>query len=265
MPSPHTPIAPHQEFQGRSGVSEYADFLIQTDSSIGEIMRALEDTGQSDNTIVFFTCDNGTSNKANFEQLEAAGVDLRVHWRGWKADAYEGGHRVPFIVRWPGTIAAGTQCQQTITLADIMATCADVVGHQLPANAAEDSVSLLPTLRGDDVDGPLHDLVVHHSISGHFAVRKGKWKLLLCRGSGGWSPPREAVAAEQNLPPVQLFDLDVDPKETTNLYAEYPELVQQLKSELRQLIEQGRSTPGPDQANHDSAKWWPGLPWERTE
>lgn len=264
MPSPHTPIAPHEEFQGKSNVSDYADFLIQTDSAIGEIMRALKETKQVENTVVIFTCDNGTSDKAKFAELDAAGVHLNVNWRGWKADAYEGGHRVPFTVRWPGQIEPGSQSEQTITVADIMATCAGVIGHELPANAAEDSVSLLPTLRGEEQSEPLHELVVHHSSSGFFAVRKGKWKLLLCRGSGGWSPPREAVAIKQNLPPVQLYNMYEDPKETTNLQAEHPEIVGQLTKELRQTIERGRSTPGPQQPNDGGAKWWPGLPWKKS-
>lgn len=262
MPSPHTPIAPHEEFRGKSNVSEYADFLIQTDSAVGEVMRALQDTKQADNTIVFFTCDNGTSPEANFDQLDTAGVHLNEHWRGWKSDAYEGGHRVPFIVRWPGRIEPGTRSDQTISLADIMATCADVLKYELPDNAGEDSVSLLPTLLGQGGTEPLHKLVVHHSVSGHFAVRKGKWKLLLCRGSGGWSPPREGAAAKQKLPRVQLFNLDDDPRETTNLQADYPDVVEELTAELRQVIEQGRSTPGPKQPNHGGATWWRELPWD---
>ncbi len=263
MPSPHTPIAPHEDFRGKSKVSEYADFLIQTDAAVGELMRVLKETKQADNTVVIFTCDNGTSPKADFAQLDAAGVHLNEHWRGWKADAYEGGHRVPFIVRWPGQIEPGARSDQTITLADIMATCAAIVGHRLPADAAEDSVSLLPTLLGKDVSGPLHELVVHHSVSGQFAVRKGQLKLLLCRGSGGWSSPTEAEAKQQDLPAVQLYNLHDDPKETVNLQADYPEIVEQLTAELRQVIEQGRSTPGPKQSNHAGAKWWPDLPWKK--
>lgn len=263
MPSPHTPIAPHADFQGKSKVSEYADFLIQTDHAIGELMRALNDSNQAEDTLVFFTCDNGTSNKAKFPELDAAGVHLNENWRGWKADAYEGGHRVPFVVRWPGKISANTRSGQTITLADIFATCAEVVGHDLPNDAAEDSVSLLPILRGQNGDQPLHDHVIHHSVSGHFAIRQGKWKLLFCRGSGGWSPPRENEAKKQNLPPIQLYDLHDDPKETKNLQAQKPEIVKQLTKTLRQTIERGRSTPGPNQPNHDNALWWSGLPWAK--
>ena len=261
MPSPHTPIAPHDDFRGKSDVSEYADFLIQTDHAVGAITRALQESHQAGNTVVFFTCDNGTSPKADFKTLDAAGIHLNENWRGWKADAYEGGHRVPFIVRWPGKIKAGSQSQHTITLADIMATCAEVAEFALPPSAAEDSVSLLPTLLGKSED-PMHEVAVHQSGNGQFAVRKGKWKLLLCRGSGGWSPPREPDAAKQGLPMVQLYDLDSDRKETTNLQSAHPELVEEITADLKRIIEEGRSTPGPKQNNHDGKTWWPGLPWD---
>ncbi|MEE2886631.1 MAG: arylsulfatase [Planctomycetota bacterium] len=262
MPSPHTPIAPHADFRGKTGISEYADFLVQTDAVVGQVLSALDQAKLAKDTLVIFTCDNGTSPKCNFGELEKAGVHLRKHWRGWKADAYEGGHRVPFIVRWPGQVKAGTRSGHTITLTDVMATCADVVDHTLPGDAAEDSASLFEILTGQGNE-PVHDAVVHHSGSGHFAIRKGRWKLLLCRGSGGWSPPREAAAAKKKLPPVQLYDLEADPKETTNLQAKKPELVQQLTADLRSLVEAGRSTPGPRQKNHAGQVWWKGLPWKR--
>ena len=262
MPSPHTPIAPHADIRGKTGISEYADFLAQTDAVIGQVLKALDEASLTENTLVIFTCDNGTSPKCDFAQLEKKGVHLREHWRGWKADAYEGGHRVPFVVRWPGRVAPGARSAQTITLADVMATCADVVGHDLPEDAAEDSASLLGILTGQS-DKPVHDAVVHHSSSGRFAIRKGRWKLLLCRGSGGWSPPQEGPAAKRNLPPVQLYDLESDPKETRNLQAQKPELVKQLTADLRALVEAGRSTPGPRQKNHGGRLWWRGLPWKK--
>lgn len=263
MPSPHTPIAPHSSFQGQSGISEYVDFLIQTDAVVGEVLKSIEDSGQSENTIVIFTCDNGTSPQANFPELDAKGIHLNENWRGWKADAYEGGHRVPFFVRWPGKIKRNSRSEQTITLADIMATCAAVVDYKLPPTAAEDSVSLLPTLFGEPSTTPLHELVVHHSGSGHFAVRKGDWKLMFCRGSGGWSPPREPLAVKQQLPEVQLYNLRDDPKETRNLQSQHPEIIRRLKSEFRTMVESGRSTPGPKQPNDNQANWWQGLPWTR--
>ena len=255
MPSPHTPIAPGGKFKGITGISPYADFLVETDWAVSEIMKALKDTDQADNTVVFFTCDNGTSPRANFPQLDAAGVHLNVNWRGWKADAYEGGHRVPFIVRWPGQVKPGTRSTQTITLTDIMATCAGILGAELPANAAEDSVSLLPVLRGKKMEKPLHDVVIHHSGSGHFAIRKAQWKLLLCRGSGGWSPPRETEAAKKKLPMLQLYDLANDPKESKNLHAQYPNKVKELVSDLAKVFRNGRTTHGPRQQNEG----WPNT------
>ena len=255
MPSPHTPIAPGGKFKGITGISPYAEFLVEPDWAVSEIMKALKDTDQADNTVVFFTCDNGTSPKANFPQLDAAGVHLNVNWRGWKADAYEGGHRVPFIVRWPGQVKPGTRSTQTITLTDIMATCGGILGAELPANAAEDSVSLLPVLRGKKMEKPLHDVVIHHSGSGHFAIRKAQWKLLLCRGSGGWSPPRETEAAKKKLPMLQLYDLANDPKESKNLHAQYPNKVKELVSDLAKAFRNGRTTHGPRQQNEG----WPNT------
>ena len=262
MPSPHTPIAPHAEFRGRTGISEYADFLVQTDAVIGRLLDALDQAGLTKDTLLFFTCDNGTSPKCDFPELESSGVHLRKNWRGWKADAFEGGHRVPFIVRWPGRIREGARCDRVVTLADIMATCADAVKATVPDDMAEDSTNLLPILQGKSA-GPAHRMVVHHSGSGHFAVRKGRFKLLFCRGSGGWSPPREDVARKRGLPAIQLYDLAADPRETTNIQATHPEVVRRLTAEFRRMVESGRSTPGSPQPNHGGKRWWKGLPWKR--
>ena len=253
MPSPHTPIAPSGKFKGITGISDYTDFLVETDWAVGEILKALDETEQTNSTVVIFTCDNGTSPKADFEQLDQAGVHLNANWRGWKADAYEGGHRVPFIVRWPGKIRPNLRSDETIVLTDIMATCADILGIALPPNSAEDSVSLLPKLRGEKLEKPLHEIVIHHSGSGHFAIRKGRWKLLLCRGSGGWSPPREAEAVKKQLPTLQLYNLDNDPKESKNLHAKFPDRVEELIGELAKAFRNGRTTPGPRQKNEG----WP--------
>jgi arylsulfatase A len=260
MTSPHTPIAPSADFRGKSGISVYADFLMETDWAVGEVLRGLERSGQADRTLVVFTGDNGTSPKCDFENLEQHQAHLREHWRGWKADAYEGGHRVPFVARWPGVIAPGGRCAEPISLVDLMATAADAVGCELPADAAEDSHSLLPCFRGQRPAAPLHEAVICHSASGYFVVRRGKWKLLFCRGSGGWSPPRENEARKLDLPPVQLYDLSVDPKERTNVVPEHPEVVEELTAILRRYVERGRSTPGPAQANTGGTSW-PGLPW----
>ncbi|HJP02078.1 MAG: arylsulfatase [Myxococcota bacterium] len=255
MTSPHTPISPSQTFQGQSGVSPYADFMLETDWSVGQVLRALDQYGVRDDTLVVFTADNGTSPKANFASLSAGGVDLRAHWRGHKADVWEGGHRVPFLVRWPGVVAAGTRCAQPICLTDVMATVAETLGVELAEDAGEDSASLVGLLTGEEPATPLHEVIVNHSSTGCFAVRSGRWKLCFCPGSGGWSEPRgSARAKELGLPPVQLFDLEADPAEATNLALRDPERVAAMTALFRREVER---VPG------DGAAWWKQLPWAR--
>ena len=261
MTSPHEPIAPSQPFQGKSGISRYADFLMETDWCVGQVLNALEANGVSDHTLVIFTTDNGTSPLCEFAVLREKQTDLQNHWRGMKADAFEGGHRVPFIVRWPGKIESATKSDQTISLVDIMATCGDVAGVRFPETAAEDSISLLPVLKGEKAKGPLHEAVICHSASGVFVVRKERWKLQFSAGSGGWSNPKDSTAIKQGLHKWQLYDLSTDPKETKNLIKNHPEVVKKLTAILRGYIEKGRSTPGAPQKNHDGAIWWKGLPW----
>ncbi len=263
MTSPHTPIAPSKQFQGKSGISPYADFLMETDWCVGEVLKALEKNGIADETLVIFTTDNGTSPKANFAQLRSKGTDLQHHWRGNKADAFEGGHRVPFIVRWPGVISANQKTSQLISLVDIMKTCADAVDVKLPETAAEDSFSLLPVLKDPSIKESIHDAIICHSISGAFVVRQGAWKLQFCPGSGGWSAPRDSAAKKQGLPNWQLFNLSTDPKETNNVVESHPEKVESLTKILKKYVENGRSTPGAVQPNHNNQKWWPGLPWSK--
>jgi arylsulfatase A len=261
MTSPHTPIAPSKAFLGKSGINSYADLLMQTDWCVGQVLEALKANGVVDNTLVIFTTDNGTSPKCNFDELREKNTDLQHHWRGMKADGYEGGHRVPFIVRWPGQITPGTKSDQTISLVDIMATCADAAGVTLPDTAAEDSTNLMPVLKGERGKGPLHAAVICHSAAGIFVVRKGKWKLQFSAGSGGWSLPKDNEALKQGLPKWQLYNLSIDPKETENLIDKHPEVINELTGILRRFIEKGRSTPGTPQKNHDGAIWWKGLPW----
>ncbi|SHK18718.1 Arylsulfatase A [Rubritalea squalenifaciens DSM 18772] len=265
MTSPHTPIAPSEQFKGKSGISAYADFLMETDWCVGQVLEAVERNGISENTLVIFTTDNGTSPKAKFEELREKGVELQEHWRGYKADAFEGGHRVPFIAVWPGVIKPGAKSEQTISLVDIMATCADATDYKLPETAAEDSVSLLEVFKDPSVTKPLHEAVICHSITGQFVVRKGRWKILFCPGSGGWSAPKDAQAKKQGLPDWQLYDLVKDPKEINNLVNTNPEVVAELKGILKKYVEQGRSTPGAAQPNHNQQNWWPQLPWQKGE
>ena len=263
LTSPHTPIAPSKAFQAKSGISRYADLLMETDWCVGQVMKALEDKGIADNTLVIFTADNGTSPKSDFDELRQKKTNLQNHWRGMKADAFEGGHRAPFIVRWPGHVEPGSRSEQTISLVDIMATCAEAVGVTLADTAAEDSVSLMPALKGEDMKIPLHKAVICHSVAGVFVIRKGKWKLQYSAGSGGWSDPNDRAALKQGLPKWQLYDLTIDPRETNNLIKSYPEVVKDLTAILRGYIEKGRSTPGAPQHNYGDAIWWKGLPWEQ--
>ena len=246
--SPHTPIVPSPEWQGRSGLNYYADFVMQTDACVGEVLDALAKHGAADNTLVIFTSDNGCSPQADFPALQEKGHNPSSIFRGHKADIWDGGHRVPFIVRRPGKVKAGATSDQLVSLVDLMATCADLLQVKLPDNAAEDSVSFLPVLLGK-ADGPVREALVHHSINGKFSIRQGRWKLELCPGSGGWSSPRDPQAVKQGLPPIQLYDMQDDPGEQHNVQAEHPEIVKNLTALLERYVAQGRSTPGAPQEN----------------
>lgn len=257
--SPHTPIAPSKEWQGRSGLNDYADFVMQTDAAVGEILAALEKHGLADNTLVMLTSDNGCSPQADFPELAALGHDPSAGRRGHKADIFDGGHRIPLLVRWPARVAAGGRSDAFVCLGDFMATCADVLGQKLPANAAEDSISFLPQLLGRPDPAPRDHLVLH-SINGSFGIRQGQWKLEFCPDSGGWSFPRPGRDKTDGLPRFQLYDLEKDPAEKTNLVAEHPDVVQRLGRQLRDYIASGRSTPGAPQPNATVARW-PQTAW----
>ncbi len=246
--APHTPIAPSTEWQGKSGLNPYADFVMQTDATVGAVLDALDRHGLAANTLVFFASDNGCSPEAKFDELLAKEHNPSAQFRGTKADIFDGGHRIPLLVRWPGRVKAGSTSEQTVCLNDFFATCAEVVGARLPDTAAEDSVSLLPVLEGR-ATAPLHEAVVHHSINGSFAVRAGNWKLVLAPGSGGWSAPKPGTAAEKALPPIQLYDLSDDIGEKNNVQAAHPEVVARLTALLEKYVAGGRSTPGAMQPN----------------
>ncbi|HYF34830.1 MAG TPA: sulfatase-like hydrolase/transferase, partial [Prosthecobacter sp.] len=233
----------------------YADFVAQTDAAIGEVLAALDKQGAAENTFVVFTSDNGSSPSADFPVLKEKGHNPSHVFRGHKADIYEGGHRVPFFVRWPAKVKGGQISGQLVCLTDFMATAAEVVEASLPANAAEDSISFMPALMGQK-DKPVRQLVVHHSIVGNFAIREGKWKLALCPGSGGWSEPRPGAPLKDGAPAVQLFDLDADIAETTNVQDKHPEVVASLTMKLEDIVARGRSTAGERQANAVPVDIW---------
>jgi len=249
LSSPHTPIVPSPEWRGRSGLGDYADFVMQTDAVVGQIAGAIQAQGLTGNTLFIATSDNGFSPAGDPKgQLRAQGHRPSAQFRGYKADIWDGGHRIPFFVRWPGRVKPGSSSDQLICLNDLMATCADLVGAKLPDNAGEDSVSIVPAMLGS-ASGPLHEAVVHHSIDGCFAIRQGNWKLELCPGSGGWSEPKPGSAQEKGLPPVQLYDLSTERGEQQNLQAEHPEVVARLTRLLEKYVADGRSTPGRPQPN----------------
>jgi arylsulfatase A-like enzyme len=257
LPSPHTPILPTADWQGKSGLNPYADFVLMIDDYVGQLLRVLEATGAENNTLIFFTSDNGCSPAAKIEEMTALGHFPSYIYRGHKADIFEGGHRVPFAVRWPDQIAAGSTCNQTVCTADLMATVAQITGYAVRDNEGEDSYSLLPLFKGNPIEGSFREATVHHSINGSFAIRKGPWKLIMCPGSGGWSHPTpEEVAVIDTLPAIQLYNLETNPSEDKNEYATYPEIVDELQSLLIKYIQEGRSTPGIPQENDATEKEW---------
>ena len=242
LPAPHTPIVPVPPFKGASKINPYADFVMQVDHHMGELLEAIKAAGIEDNTIVFFSSDNGCSPEGNFEKLQEHGHDPSAGFRGHKADIYEGGHRVPMIVRWPGKIKPGRTTKTLACLTDFYATMREITEQPAIEKGGEDSYSLLPVFNGDD-QGQRKSLV-SHSIGGYFSIREGDWKLCLSAGSGGWSHPAEEKAKELKLPKLQLYNLKSDPGEQTNLHEKHPEKVEMLTQLLQDQIKNGRCTPG---------------------
>jgi arylsulfatase A-like enzyme len=248
LPAPHTPILPTKEWQGKSGLNAYGDFVMQVDSVVGKIVQTVEKSGLSENTIIIFTSDNGCSPAAKIEELLKKGHKPSYVFRGAKADIFDGGHRVPFIVRWHNKIKKDSVSEELGCLVDFYATFAAVLNVSIPDNAGEDSFNLLPAWLGQ-VKNPIRNEVIHHSINGSFAIRQKNWKLCLCEDSGGWSFPRPNSPDANNLPPVQLFDLSKDISEKNNVTAEYPEKAEEMQKTLETIINNGRSTSGKKQNN----------------
>jgi len=238
LAAPHTPWLPAEAFKDRSQAGMYGDFVAQVDAAIGRVVATLDKLGARDNTLVVFSSDNGPVWYG--QDVERFGHRSVGPLRGMKADAWEGGHRMPFIARWPGSIKAGTTSKALICFTDVMATLADLVGANLPDRAGEDSISFLPVLLGTKVAAPPRDTIVHPA--GLFAIRSGKWKLIEGLGSGGFSKPRRRKP-EPGEPRGQLYDLEADLGETTNLYAEKPDVVRRLTKRLAEQRKADRSTP----------------------
>ena len=242
--SPHTPHVPSEKWQGKSSLGTYGDFVMETDWVVGQVLAELDAQGIADNTLVLFMTDNGCSPAAKIPALIAKGHKPNGDWRGHKADIYEGGHRIPFIVRWPGKVKAGSSSNSTVVASDFYKTAAEILNSSknIPNDAAEDSFSFLPDLlqKGKTT----RTTSIHHSIGGAFAMRHGNWKLILAPGSGGWSAPKGKAAWKANPDGIQLYDLKSDPSEKNDVHKTNPKIVEKLVTLLHTEIRNGRSTPG---------------------
>ncbi len=240
LTAPHKPVWPADRFAGKTAMGPYGDFVHQVDDSVGRVLRAIEQAGVAGNTLVVYTSDNGSFMYRRPQEIRDHTVDAaKQHYhpdnhqangslRGTKADVWEGGHRIPFVVRWPGRVKPSSECDQTICLTDFFATCAEIVRFDMPPNAGEDSFSLMGLLAGR---GWLRAPVVHHSANGVFALRQGKWKMVFGNGSGG----REQPVGKPFARPYALFDMEQDPSETTNVIESYPQVAAQLEQALARI------------------------------
>jgi len=230
-PSPHTPWLPMGEFEGSGEVGMYGDFMTMVDAEIGEVLAALDDAGMTEDTLVIFTSDNGPV--WYDEDVKRFGHDSVAGLRGMKSDAWEGGHRMPFVVRWPNVVEAGSVSDKTISFTDTMATLAEAVGEDLVPESGPDSYSFLSALKG----APLQSRppIVLQSGGKLMTIRSGNWKLIEGLGSGGFSKPSK-IAPEPGGPKGQLYNLAADPGETTNLYSERPDLVESLSKDMAEIV-----------------------------
>ncbi|MEM1443203.1 MAG: arylsulfatase [Verrucomicrobiota bacterium] len=236
-PAPHTPWLPTEEFVGKSEAGMYGDFMMMVDDEIGKVLAALDSKGIKEDTLVIFSSDNGP---VWFGQdVEKFGHASSGLFRGMKADAWEGGHRMPFLVSWPAAIEAGSVSHRTISFTDVLATFAEMVGESLSENAGPDSFSFLPTLKGETQE-PRTPIVLE-SAKKLMTIRQGDWKFIEGKGSGGFSERYGGDETAKESAPAQLYDLKKDPGEIKNLYAEEPEVVAELRAEMKRIIEEGRS------------------------
>ncbi len=242
LTAPHTPIAPTAEWKGKSGLTPYADFVMQTDATVGRVLDALDNSGAADRTLVLLTSDNGCAAYIGVKELEKLGHFPSGPLRGYKMDVWEGGHRIPMIARWPGIVKPGSTCGQLVLQADFIATLADIFHVKLPDSAGEDSFSLLPLLKGGDQ--PVRDQAVNCSSNGLPGVRSGSWKLVL-------------AADPMANTDVQLYNLADDLGETKNLAADQAARVAAMRALYEKLIASGRSTPGAVQKNDVQVKRFP--------
>lgn len=259
LTGPHTPWAPAEAFKGRSGIGPRGDLIMEMDWTVGVVMRTLEELGLRDNTLIIFTSDNGPHPMQ--EEVTVHGHTPAGVLRGQKSDIWDGGHRVPYLASWPASVPGGRVCDHLICLTDLMATCASIVGAELPEDAGEDSFDNLPALLHNE---KVRDSVVLHSLRGMFALRQGDWKYIAGADGGGFPkragniiglPPEaedwqtdigyvgtQAATGDRVSAPAQLYRLDEDLSERRNLYGQRPEIAAQYASELERVIAAGRSS-----------------------
>jgi len=245
LAAPHTPVVPTEQWQGKSAIGDYGNFCMQVDDSVGQILDALKRSGLSENTLVFFTADNGFAPYIKPERFESQGHFPSYIFRGYKAGVYEGGFRVPLLVRWPVRIKPNMVCDRLVSLNDLMRTCAEIVGYQLPDNVAEDSFSMLPLFDGTFTEASRTQRV---SIAPNnlVAFRENNWKLIVSAHTQG-----NPVNPNMRLI-CELYDLVADPGEKINVAADNPELVAALIGKLQETFDRGRSTPGTPQENNSN-------------
>lgn len=246
----HLPSFPAESMQGRTQAGPHGDFIFELDYVVGELLKTLDELGVADNTLVIFSSDNGPETVTTYHMRTDHDHDPARPWRGMKRDQWEGGHRIPMIARWPEKIQAGRTTDQMTSLSDVMATVADLVGTELPNNAAEDSISMLPVLLGEQGEEPVREYLMQQTNRVRYlAIRRGPWKYLDHQGSGGNRYDTRDILKDYILPdtapdaPGQLYNLDDDPGETKNLYYEKPEIVDALKRKLEEFKQSGRSVP----------------------
>jgi len=240
LPAPHTPWLPGKRFTGKSNASMYGDFVMMVDDMVGQIMKRLEQHGMADDTLLVFTSDNGPVwYPADTERL---GHSSTGSLRGMKADSYEGGHRVPFIVRWPSQTPASTVNEHLLCHTDMLATLAVLTGQEVPIGQAQDSINQSQLLFMPKLEEPPRNTLITSNNPKYFGVRMGQWKMITGLGSGGFTQPRDLKPSEGG-PTGQLFNLSEDLSETNNLWQKHPEIVKQLESILRQSKEAGKPQP----------------------
>jgi len=247
LPSPHAPIIPNNEFDGKAQAGGYGDYVFQTDWVAGQVLKALKEEGLEDNTIVIFSSDNGPERYA-FDRAERYGHFSMGDLRGLKRDLWEGGHHVPFIIKWPGHIAKGTVSDELISQIDLMATIAAITGIELPENAAPDSYNILPVLKGEDYESPLREATAHNTYEKKWGIRKGPW-FYIDNPSGEHTKMPESFKKMRGYTDFQteglLFNLEDDPEQRINLYEKYPERNKKMDSLLQEYREKGYSVRRP--------------------